>query len=301
MTPYERLADIAMTDPIYQTQTLFDKIQEAWQHVPNLKTHHGRLLLRINKRLYRIRNAKAKYKPFHQGRNVPHKPPLDIVTYCLQINRPADRISIIIPEDIPIPDLPGGFHTLTLQSPDIANHVLQLSDNQLKNQRPRILIALEHQRLLPLFRTQSSSGTPDAPEACALIDLSINSLNDLPQTCEWITQYGIDLKFACAERLDVLTSHPHFNWLYDPTWDPNTLTDKHRSYLNALIETEYTTDAELARHIGIHRTTLPAIREDFTTHHGPDPFRRALQAGLLWDCRDKWHPMTPETNAPAAT
>ena len=280
MTPYERLADIAMTDPIYQTQTLFDKIQAAWQHIPSLTPDHGRLLLRINKRLYRIRTAKRKDLSFHQGRNLPHKPPFDIVTYALHFNHNPTAISIIIPEDIPIPDLPGDFNTLTLQSPDIINRIAQPSDRQIKNHRPRILITFTPEQE-PNYRTQSSTRTDKPLEAVAIIDLTINSLNDLPQACEGIIQYGIDLKATCAERLDVLTSHPHFNWLYDPTWDPNTLTDKHRAYLNALTETEYTSDAKLASHIGIHRTTLANTRTDFTKHHGPDPFRRALQAGLL--------------------
>jgi hypothetical protein len=93
--------------------------------------------------------------------------------------------------------------------------------------------------------------------------------------------FGIHLRYACAERLRKLLTHPNRDFIYDPLFDPSTLTAQHRAYLQALADTEYSTNTELGNHIGTHRQTLSVSRLEFTDKYGPDHLRRALQAGML--------------------
>jgi len=297
MTPTQQLADIATTDPIYQTQNLLDKITDAWNSAP--PTVRTRLSLRIDKTLYRLRSLPHKHHPPFVGRPISTRQPLDVVSYVL--NPLMSGITILIPEDIPYPSLPGDFTCITHQTPDYLDGKLHI---RMDTSKPRILVKLQPHERHPFYRKNSSTGIPSLKPTCPIIDIAIQSQNqsatrDLHDTCTWLINYGLDLRATCAERLSKLLTHPRRDWIYDPNWNPNTLTDKQRAYLTALAENGNTTDQELADHIGIHRHTVASTRVDFTTHHGPDHLRRALQAGMLKPPTQTLAPERPDAGRPA--
>ena len=132
----QQLVDIATTDPIYQTQDLLDKITDAWNSAQH--TVRTRLSLRIDKTLYRLRSLPHKYRPPFAGRPISTRPPLDVVTYLL--NPLMSNITILSPEDIPYPSLPGDFTCITHQTPDYLDGKLHI---RMDTTTPRILVKLQ--------------------------------------------------------------------------------------------------------------------------------------------------------------
>ncbi|MCH2664386.1 hypothetical protein MK139_08565 [bacterium] len=287
----DQLADIATTDPFYQTQTLFDKIVAAWQQMPHVKA--GRLSLRMGEHLYRMRTWPHDHTT-PTARILPRRPPVDIISHICDVDSPASRVILLFDEDIPIPALPGDFYTITHRHHDYRTGRLKVRQ---PDSPPRIIIALEYPEDHPVYRTHSSSANPFPQEPCPIIDLFLTSgfpgtdtngkplvrdvIDQLEETCAWMIDFGIHLRYTCAERLRKLLTHPNRDFIYDPLFDPSTLTEQHRAYLQALADTDYSTNSELGNHIGTHRQTLSVSRLEFTDKYGPDHLRRALQAGML--------------------
>jgi len=278
-----QIKEIAILDPITQTANTFNTICEVWATAPyveecRLSVSHKRATLhRVSQNKMGAPSLSKNLEPL--SRPLSRAEPLDVISWIYLEN--IMHAVFVIPDDMPPPAYPGGWQALTYRSPEISKGKINIS-------RPKPGIAI----LLSSW-TFTGDSEPRQPKSSAtqmplnydfaILDLTIEQAHMKP-FAQWMLDYGFDLRFACAERINQLLMHPHVDWLFDPKFKPSALTIRERAYLTAIAEHgtgTFLSDTRISKLLGTHRQTAATLEAPITEKYGHDHYRRAFQAGLL--------------------